>query len=778
MDEPSDRRGRASDSSDDPGNRVHVEVQTPHGTLHLEVAADEQLQLVKDRFEAEGQHRVERRLFHVSRHGGRSCESCARTIERRLLRIDGITQVDLSFLSGLLRITYDPVRIDSAEIDAAVDAIDIDVHDPDRPNEESVVRFDQFRIEVAFVIITLVGMMGGLVAGYLGAATEVIWGLYGLAYVFGGYYGLLGAIESLEHYRVDIDVLMLTAAIGAALIGAPFEGAMLLFLFSLSNVLQRYAFGRSRAALRTLLELRPDTARLLVDGDERVVPIGEVDLGDIFRVRPGDRIPLDGTVLDGTSAVDEASLTGESVPISKEPTDEVFAGTIVEDGSLEVEVTRLAHESTIARLIHLVEEAQSEKAPTQRIIDRLEQPYVMGVFTMTLLAVAIPAMWGAPWFETIYRAMTLMVAASPCAVIISTPAVVLSAITSGARSGVLFKGGEYVESTANIEAVAFDKTGTLTMGETRLESANAREGAKLEDDSITNERVLELAAGVQSRSEHHLAEATVEAAAERNIRIPDVSEFHAVPGKGVTATVDGYTIHIGNRRYISDLGVDSKTPGYEIGSAAIEQLEKEGQTAVFVLSETDIGLELIGWLGYTDTIREGAREVIGELREQGIERILMLTGDNERVAKAVASEVGIEEVEAELLPEQKVDIIEQLLEEHGQVAMLGDGVNDAPALATATVGIGMGGAGTDVALETADVVLMADDISKLPYVFLLGNRARRTLWVNFAIAFGAMGLMIVAIFARGLPLPLAVVGHEGSTVLVSLNGLRLLGFRK
>ena len=648
------------------------------------------------------------------------------------------------------------------------------------------------RRRAAFVVLTFVGMMSGLVGGWVGASETVVHVSYAVAYVFGGWYGLKDSVEALREPAIEIDLLMILAATGALLIGAPFEGAMLLFLFSLSTVLEAYAIGRSRTAIESLMEMRPDSARLLRDGREEVVPIEDVEVGDVFVVRPGSRLPLDGVVVDGETTVDQSSLTGESVPVPKEPGDEVFGGTINETGSLEVRVTRKAHESAISRLIHLVEEAQSKRAPTQRLIDRLEQPYVLGVLAMTAVAVALPYfLLEHPFEPTFYRAMTLMVAASPCAVIISTPAAVLSAITAGARQGVLFKGGEYVETAADVDAVAFDKTGTLTEGNTRLTDASPRPGVSLDDDSViggrsdgpvidgpsvTSDRLLAVAAAVQSRSEHHLAQATVDAAEERGIDVPDSEEFQAVVGKGVHATVRGRTVHIGNRRYFETVPTDSRIAGLDAGRRALERLESNGKTSVLVAEETDDGLTVLGWLAFTDTIREGAAAMIRQLRERGVERVVMLTGDNERVAQYIAEEVGIDEVHAELLPEQKVERIEALQAEYEAVAMVGDGVNDAPALATADVSVGMGGAGTDVALETADIVLMSDDLDKLPYALALSRATRRTLYTNFAIAFGAIAIMIVAILTAGIPLPIAVIGHEGSTVLVSLIGLRLLGF--
>ncbi|MCU4973990.1 heavy metal translocating P-type ATPase [Halobacteria archaeon AArc-m2/3/4] len=669
------------------------------------------------------------------------------------------------------------------------------------------------RRQAIFVVLTFLGMTSGLLGSWFGAPSSVVWASYAVAYVFGGWYGLKASVAALREPVVEIDLLMIIAALGALYIGAPFEGAMLLFLFSLSGVLEEYAIGRSRTAIKSLVEMRPESAQVLRDGTEATTPIEDVDVGDVFVVRPGERLPLDGVVETGESTIDQSSLTGESVPVAKEPGDEVFSGTINETGSLEVRVTRAATESAISRLITMVEEAQEKRAPTQQLIDRFEQPYVLGVFAMTAVAIALPLWLLNHSFEpTFYRAMTLMVAASPCAVIISTPAAVLSAISAGGRQGVLFKGGEHIETAGNVDAIAFDKTGTLTEGNTRLTDVTARESGSsfsatdggsidsglaadptVEDGSLTDDRLLALAAAVQSRSEHHLAEATVEAAEERSLDVPGVSDFEAVVGKGVHATVEGWTIHIGNPRYVETVLEGRSIDGLEAGLDAVRELETSGKTSVLVVGEPNGSDELdergatdetdgsgrlsvLGWLAFTDTIRPDALEMIEKLRERGVEQIVMLTGDNERVAQYIAEELGIDEVYPELLPEEKVEHIEMLQERHEAVAMVGDGVNDAPALATADISVGMGGAGTDVALETADIVLMSDKLDRLPYAFALSKETKRTLYVNFAIAFGAIAIMVIAILTAGIPLPVAVVGHEGSTVLVSLIGLRLLRF--
>ncbi len=622
------------------------------------------------------------------------------------------------------------------------------------------------------VVLTFVGLVGGLFGGWFDAPERVVQVSYGLAYVCGGWYGLKASIESLRVPEVEIDLLMIVAALGALYIGAPFEGAMLLFLFSLSTVLEEYAIGRSRTAVRSLVEMRPESAQILREGQTSTVRIEAVAVGDVFVVRPGGRIPLDGVVESGESTVDQSSLTGESVPVLKEPGDEVFSGTINETGSLEVRVTKTVQESAISRLIHLVEEAQSKRAPTQQLIDRFQQPYVLGVFLLTLVAIAVPLVVLNHAFDpTFYRAMTLMVAASPCAVIISTPAAVLSAIAAGGRQGVLFKGGEHIETAGNVDAIAFDKTGTLTEGNTRLTDVYS-----LEEPDWTETELLSVAAAVQTRSEHHLAIATVEAATTQSLEIPSATGFEATVGKGVRATLGERTIHIGNPRYFETVELDRSIDGLEAGLASVRARQADGKTSVLVVSETEASTQAVGVLAFTDTVRPDAAAMIETLRTRGVERLVMLTGDNERVARHIAAELGIDEVHAELLPEEKVTHIEQLQERYEAVAMVGDGVNDAPALATADISIGMGGAGTDVALETADIVLMSDKLEKLPYAFALSHKTRRTLYLNFSIAFGAIAVMVVAILTAGIPLPVAVIGHEGSTVLVSLIGLRLLRF--
>ena len=635
------------------------------------------------------------------------------------------------------------------------------------------------RLEAISVALTFAAMLAGLLAERAGADGPSV-AAYVVAYVAGGWAGTLGAFRAMRRGHVDIDLLMILAALGAAFIDAPFEGAMLLFLFSLSNVLQTFAIGRSRRAIEALMELRPDTARVRRDGAWLETPVEDAVVGDVFLVTPGDRLPLDGVVVRGAGEVDEASLTGESVPVEKAPGDEVFGGTINGSGALEVRVTRLAGESAIARLIRMVEEAQGQKAETQRIIDRYEEPYALGVIALTALAVVVPTLlFGAPFRPTFYRAMTLMVAASPCALVISTPAAVLSAIAAAARSGVLFKGGVFVEAIGTVRAVAFDKTGTLTVGRSRLtDLVPVRVG-------LDERGLLALAAAVQTHSEHHLGDATLRAAGEAGIEASDVEAFEARAGRGVAATVEGKRILIGNARMFEDDGRGSgargaRTHGGDWARAEEEArgLREQGRTAVLMAELDGEGrAAALGVMAFADEVRPAAAGVMRALRELGVEHLAMITGDNRVVADAVAREIGLGDSHAEVLPGRKVELVRELRERFGSVAYVGDGVNDAPALAAATVGIAMGGAGTDVALETADVVLMGDDLTRLPFALELGRRARRILIANLTFAVGIIVVMVGVILTVGLPLPLAVVGHEGSTVLVSLNGLRLLGVR-
>ena len=709
--------------------------------------------------------------LRIGRHGGRACASCALSLENRLKHTPGVKHASASFHSGILRVSFDDKETSADRIVERVRALGI----RPAPDTAAPPRLSRERLELILTGITLVAMVAAWITGRTAAPDWVAPFLYALAYAAGGSLGVKASLESLRQHSIDIDLLMVLAALGAAFVGAPFEGAMLLFLFSLSNALQHLAMGRTRKAIEALMQLRPDQAVIRRGSDLLTLPLEEVVVDDLMVLRPGDRVPLDGTIEQGESAMDQASVTGESVPVTKRPGETVFAGTITKNGALEVRVTRTAQESTIARLIQMVEEAQSEKAETQQFIDKAEQYYAMGVIAGTILAVLVPYfLLGEGFQPAFYRAMTLMVAASPCALVISTPATILSAIGNAARRGVLFKGGAYVERAATIKVVAFDKTGTLTEGKLHVTDIVLLTGAS-QDGFRTEDELLVLAASVQAKSEHHLAQATVEAAAARNLVISEANAFEATAGKGVQGRVGEQNVRIGNLRHFQ--GFD--TPGLDDARAEVERLQEEGKTCVVVATvpEGAHKAHLLGLLAFADVLREGVARVVQDLKAAGVERVVMLTGDNERVARQIASQAGLDGYYAEMLPEEKFKLLKDLEREVGPVAMVGDGINDAPALAVATLGIAMGAAGTDVAMETADVVLMADDLSNIPYVIALSRATRRTLITNLGFAFGMILVMIGTILFAGLPLPLAVIGHEGSTVLVSLNGLRMLAFR-
>lgn len=653
------------------------------------------------------------------------------------------------------------------------------------------------------LILTAVTLIA-LVTGWAGEALGILptWAIAAtaiIAYGAGGYTGFTGALEQAREGKLDIDFLMIAAAVGAALIGAWHEGALLLFLFTLSGALETFALERTREAIHALSQLRPDAAQVRRDDKTITLPVEELVVGDVVVVRPGERIPVDGAVLIGASSVDQSPITGESVPVRKEAGDHTFAGSINGSGALEIEVQKLATESTLSKIIKLVEDAQEDAAPTQHLIDRLSQPYTYAVIGATLLAIVIPLLFvNEPFQASFYRAMTLLVVASPCALIISTPASILSAIAAAARNGVLFKGGAYLESMAKIDTVAFDKTGTLTHGKlmvTEVQTFN----------HFSKTELIQLAASAEQLSEHHIAAAIVARAKELHLKLDTPHEFEGIAGHGIRATfmrTDAAgnqvkeMVYLGNARLFDSLGIALEQEVLDAGRA----LQEKGQTAVLVvrklsspptqkeklnaLNETNDQWEVVGFMAVADKLRDSAKEIIAQLRAVGIKQIAMLTGDNADVAQKVAQEIGIDQVYADLLPEQKVDVIKKLSRQ-GNTAMIGDGVNDAPALATATVGVAMGAGGTDVALETADLVLMASDLSKLPFALRLSKEAGRIVRQNLIFSISVILLLITAtvilpLFIPGfvLPLPLGVVGHEGSTLLVVANGLRMLAMRE
>jgi Cd2+/Zn2+-exporting ATPase len=645
-----------------------------------------------------------------------------------------------------------PTRLGSATREQSIDPKEL-------PGEERETWWERWSLAAA-AIATWTLLIAAAATDHLTSAPHsLVQALYIGAFITGGTLSAYEALGDLWHRQVNVDLLMVTAALGAAAVNAWGEGAVLLALFSTSNALEHAALERTRRAVRSLMELSPETATLIRDGRETVVHVRELALGDRVLVRPGERVAVDGVVVDGRSAIDQAAITGESVPVTKKPGDPVYAATINQQGALTVEVTRLAQESTLAKIVAFVEQAREEKSKTQRFTDAFEGKYAIGVIAASALVFLIPWLgFGHDLGDSFYRAMTLLVVASPCALVISTPASTLSALANAARNGILFKGGNHLEAAGTVTTIAFDKTGTLTTGEQTVTDIVPV------GERWNEEQLLAIAAGAERRSEHHLAEAIVTTALVRELDIPTPAEFTAIAGKGVIATIDGSRIAIGNDALLAAEGID---PG---AAAPIAQaLRQQGKTAVMVADAQGVH----GVIAVADALRPEAKQAIADLRQSGVRRIVMLTGDNAHVARAIADQLGIDDVRADLLPEQKLTTIREL-QQDGPVAMVGDGVNDAPALATATLGVAMGGAGTDVALETADVVLMSDDLRKLPYALKLSHRARRTIVQNLGFSLTVIAVLVTSALIVGIPLPLGVVGHEGSTILVVSNGLRLL----
>lgn len=698
--------------------------------------------------------RIANRFQHESlRIDGMDCPTCATVIEHALGRMEGVLEAAVSYGTERLRLEFDT---EVTSLDAVVQRIRAlgygVIEEGHAPGWWAEHRELILSLGAGLLLLT------GWLLGFTAAPAALSLGLYVGAYVTGGFFALRDAWQSLRQRRFDIDTLMIVAAAGAAALGAWAEGALLLFLFSLGHALEHRAMDRARKAIETLADLAPRTALVQRDGREVELPVEELRRDDRVIVKPGQRIPADGEVLSGASAVNQAPITGESMPVDKQAGDLVFAGTVNGEASLAIRVSRLARESTLSRMVRMVAEAGAQRSPTQRFTERFERIFVPGVLVGAVLLIAVPPLLGFPFAESFYRAMAVLVAASPCALAIATPAAVLSGVARAARGGVLVKGGAHLENLGSLRAIAFDKTGTITRGEPVVTDVVVFD--------VDEKTLLGTAAAVESRSGHPLARAIVAAARERGLSWDQAGELEAITGRGVRAELGSQTVSIGNLALFDTQQVTGEVRQHVL------RLEAEGKTTMVVQA----GDRFLGALALADTPREGVREVLERLRALGIRKTIMLTGDNERVGQAIGNAVGLDEVRAGLLPEDKVAAMDELLRCHRQVAMVGDGVNDAPALARATVGIAMGGAGTDVALETADVALMADDLSKLPFAVALSRAARRIIRQNLWLSLGVVAVLIPATMAGLAGIGPAVIIHEGSTLVVVFNALRLLGY--
>ena len=704
--------------------------------------------------QAAGAKIADRYRHETLRIDGMDCPTCAAVIEHALQRLDGVLEASVSYAAERLRLEYDAQTTSRRAVTKRLAVLGYRVLETGR-HASWLEEHRELLVSLAAGVLLLAGWL----LGRAGASQWLSLGLILASYATAGASTVRDALQSLRARRFDIELLTVLAALGAAALGEWAEGALLLFLFSLGHALEHLALDRARNAIEALADLAPKTATVRRDGTLAEVRVEELLRGDRIVVKPGERIPADGKLAAGAGAVNQAPVTGESIPVEKTVGDPVFAGTVNGEGAIEIEVTKLAAESTLARMVTLVTEARTERSPTQRFVEKFQRVFVPAVLGGALLLIFVPPLFGMPWADSFYRAMAVLVAASPCALAIATPAAVLAAVARAGRSGVLIKGGVHLENLGRIRAMAFDKTGTLTSGRPRVTDVRAFEGEPA--------AVLRAAAALESRSAHPLARAVVDEARSRGVAWPEASAVESVTGKGITGTVEGRALRVGS------LGLFAGASIPDAVRAEVARLQDEGKTTMLVGGDERV----LGLLALADTPRPQARPALAELRKLGITELVMLTGDNERVGRAVGAQVGVDAVHAGLLPEDKVRIVEALVARHGFAAMIGDGVNDGPALARATVGIAMGGAGSDVALEAADVALMGEDLGKLPFAAALGRAARAVIAQNLWTSLGIVGLLIPAALAGWAGIGVAILIHEGSTVLVVLNALRLLRFQ-
>jgi Cd2+/Zn2+-exporting ATPase len=698
------------------------------------------------------------------------CPDCVRRLEDHLAGVEGVREVSGNPVSRRLRVAYDAEAVGPERLKSEVGRLGYVARDEGEGPEDEESAWATAEAGRTYVSAALFAAALGLAAAGVDpllatlpmAELRLPDLLFLLSAGVGGWNFFPSGVRSARTLSLDMNFLMTVAILGAAALGEYLEASAIAFLFSSAELLEVHAVDRARRSIRSLMDLSPAEATVVRDGHEVSVAADEVEAGDLVVVRPGEQIPADGIVEAGTSAVDESAITGESMPEDRGPGDEVFAGTRAVEGWLRVRVDRAAEDTTLAHIIHLVEEAETHKAPTERFVDRFARWYTPAVtVAAVLVAVAPPLVAGAAWGTWVIRGLTLLVIACPCALVISTPVAVISGITSAARNGVLIKGGNHLERMGDVEVVAFDKTGTLTRGHPELTEVRAVEGT----DPGT---LLRLAAAVEARSEHPVGRAVVRGVRERGLEPADVAvtDFEAVTGRGVRCRVDGAEVRVGRPELFG------RIPDGLAEELAL--LRARGLTAVLVgPPDAPLGLVAVG-----DRARASAARAVARLKEEGVRRVVMLTGDARETAEAVAEELGIDEVHAELLPGEKVERIRALEAEHGAVAMVGDGVNDAPALAAASVGIAMGAAGSDAALETADVALMGDEISKLPYLFRLSRRGAGVIRQNIVASLGVKMVLAVGVPLGLVSLIVAVLaGDMGASLGVTANSLRLAQLR-
>lgn len=700
----------------------------------------------------EDEDKAKSAVLHIE---GMDCEDETSLIEKKMKSLKGLESFQVDLMSQTVRVHYDPALLSVQEIIKSIAETGMKAR-LERERVKGKAWWKELRILSliscgVFTIVAFVLEKTGI------ELVSTI--LYAIGVISGGYYPARMGLAALRTFTLNIRTLMVASAIGAIALGLWEEAALLVFIYSLGDVLEAYAVDRARGALRALMELMPKEATVRRNGEELTLPVEEIRLGETIIVKPGERIPLDGGVVSGSSAVDEAPITGEPIPVVKEKGAEVFAGTVNQRGVLEVEVTKLSKDTTLARIIHSVEEAHAKKSSFQRFGETFGKIYTPAMFALALGVMLLPVCFlGGLWSQWFYRGLVVLVVSCSCGIALSIPVAVVAAIGNAARNGILFKGGVYLESAATITAIAFDKTGTLTIGRPQVTDV-------IPIGNRSRNEILGLAASLESRSEHPLGEAIVRKAREKEILFSHAEEFEALVGLGARGKVKGHEFFIGGMR----LFLERKTP-FESIQSLVSSLEEKGKTTILLGNHK----EVLGVIAIADQLRSEAKEAIQKLKKMGIDRVIMLTGDNEGTAKAIAQEAGVDQYFARLLPDDKVEQVKQLRLEGSRIAMVGDGINDAPAMAVADLGIAMGAAGTDIALETADIALMTDDLSKLPVALNLNRRTVKNIRQNIALSLAVIAFLVPAALAGWMSMVPGLLINEAGGLAVIINGLRLI----
>lgn len=697
------------------------------------------------------------RIIATLKVEGLDCTDESEIIEKKLKAQTGVTNFQINVVLQQVRISYDPAYLSTQELIKIIAETGMKsslVTSKEEPKRLWWTQNRQVLLLITSGILTLIAFIAGLMGQP--QTSEII---YGAAIAIGMYYPAKMGILALKTRTLNIRLLMVIGAIGAVVLGLWEEAALLVVIYSLGDVLETYSVDKARGAIRALMKLVPKEALIRRNGSEITLPTEEIQVGDRVIVRPGEKIPLDGIVVAGASFVDQSAITGESIPLKKQMGDEAFAGTINQKGSIEIEVTKKASDTTLAKIIHSVEEAQAKKTSYQRFAEKFGKYYTPMMFALGIFVAVVPPLFVGEWSSFIYRGLVVLVVSCSCGLALSVPVAVVSATAKGARNGVLFKGGTYLETAQELKAIAFDKTGTLTIGRPIVTDIIA-------ENKLSKEEILAIAGAIEARSEHPLAEAIVRRAKENGIPLSqDLEDFEAITGMGVKAKIDGRTYFAGSRRLLEEKGI-AVTP---VQNENVSRLENKGKTIVLLSDEH----KLLGVLAVADKVRTEAKDTVQELKRLGL-RVVMLTGDNDRTARAIASQVGVDEYLAQLLPEDKVEAIKSLKQKFGKVAMVGDGINDAPAMAVSDVGIAMGAAGTDIAIETGDIVLMSDDLSKIPFALKLSRKAISNVRQNTAASLAIVAFLIPTALIGWLGLLPGLLLNEVSALIVIANALRLL----